>query len=275
MSNNVKRIISGTIFMIILVGVLLIHNTIVDSVFVTLLSMMGIYEYNRCFKLKGHNVIPGVGYLSCLAIGIMGTGLDGLLKINIVRIAIPILLVYMALYIVLKELKVSIVDVAVTVLSVVYVPFMFSFIKELLLLENGRIYAILAFACAIMTDTFAYEFGSRIGKHKLSPVVSPKKSIEGSVAGIIGAVISYIIIGVIANKFAGTNFNLIVLAVMAVILSISGQIGDLFASAIKRYCGQKDFGKIMPGHGGILDRFDSVMFVAPMLYALIYIFNLI
>lgn len=261
--------------MIVLVGVLLINNALVDSIFVTILSLMGIYEYNKCFKNKGHNVIPGVGYVSCLAIGLMGTNLDGLLKVNIVRIAIPILLIYMALYIVLKELKVSIVDVAITVLSVVYVPFMFSFIKELLLLENGRVLAVLAFSCAIMTDTFAYEFGSRIGKHKLSPVVSPNKSIEGSIAGIIGAVISYIIIGIISNKFIGTQYNILILAIMAVILSISGQIGDLFASAIKRYCGQKDFGKIMPGHGGILDRFDSVMFVAPMLYALIYIFNLI
>lgn len=261
--------------MAVLISVLVINNPIIDSLFVALLSFIGIYEYNKCFKNKGYHPIPFVGYIGCLGLFLLGAGIESAIKMNIVRIAIPILLVYMFAYIVIKKLEVNIVDVAITALSIIYVPFLFSFIKLLFLQPNGRILVILAFASSIATDTFAYEFGSKFGKHKLSPVVSPKKSIEGSVAGIIGSILACTVVALITNTYFATEFNIILVAVMGLIFSIVGQIGDLAASSIKRYCGQKDFSNLLPGHGGILDRFDSVMFIAPIVYAVVYIVSLL
>ena len=266
MKESVKRLTTGFIFMVVLILVLCLNNAIVDSVFVLLLSIMGVYEYNKCFKAKGYNPISIVGYISCFGILLLGADIDVLTKINIIAISIPILLTIMFSYIVIKKLKVNIIDLVITFFSIIYVPFLFSFIKLLFLMPHGRIFVILA---------FAYEIGSRFGKHKLSEVVSPKKSIEGSIAGIIGSTIICSIVAIITNTYFDTNFNIILIAIMGFVLSIVGQIGDLAASSIKRFCGVKDFSNIMPGHGGILDRFDSVMFIAPILYSFIYIFSLI
>ena len=252
MKDNVKRIATGFIFMVVIISVLVLNNTIVDTVFVTLLSLCGIYEYNKCFKAKDMHPIPFIGYIGCLAIP----------------------LIYMFTYIVIKKLEVNIVDIAITMFSIIFVPFMFSFIKLLLMLPLGRVYFLLAFGCSTATDTFAYEIGSKFGKHKLTPV-SPKKSVEGSVAGIVGTMVVCGIIALVTNTYFSTNFNIILVVLMSAILSVIGQIGDLAASSIKRYCGVKDFGKIMPGHGGILDRFDSILFIAPLMYAIIYISNII
>ena len=257
MKEGFKRIATAFLFMIVLITVFVINNPIVDSAFVVLLSFLGMYEYNKCFKAK------------------VGANIDYKLKINIVAIALPIILILMFAYIVVKKLEVGIVDLAITALSIIYIPFLFSFIKLLAILPNGRIFLLLAFASAMATDTFAYEIGSRFGKHKLSPIVSPKKSIEGSIAGIIGSIIACVVISIITNTYFNTNFNIIVIAVMGLILSIVGQIGDLAASSIKRYCEQKDFSNLLPGHGGVLDRFDSIMFIVPVMYAFIYILSII
>lgn len=274
MKENIKRITTGIVFMLVIVAVLAINNAILDTVFVFLLSLCGVYEYNKCFKAKGHHPIPLVGYVSCLSILLLGATLELRTKINILVIGVLIALLYMFVYIVIKKLEVNIIDVAITTFSCIFVPFMFSFIKLLLLLPHGRIYMILSFACSISTDTMAYEIGSRFGKHKLTPI-SPKKSIEGSVAGIIGAMIVTSVVAIVTNTYFDTEFNIILIAIIGLILSIVGQIGDLAASSIKRYCGVKDYSKLLPGHGGILDRFDSILFIAPLMYAFIYVIGMI
>lgn len=120
-----------------------------------------------------------------------------------------------------------------------------------------------------MTDTFAMVIGCLIGKHKLIPDVSPKKSVEGSVAG---SVVGTIIASIYYYNIITNNINIFVLIIMTLFLSVLGQLGDLFFSKIKRENGIKDFSNIMPGHGGILDRFDSLTFI---LYGYIIIINII
>ena len=274
MKEGIKRITTGLVFMVVVIAVLVINNSIVDSLFVTLLSILGIYEYNRCFKAKGHHPVSIIGYLSCLIIPLIGN-ISSQEILRIILVALPILMVAMFAYIVIKQLKVTIIDVAITFFSILYVPFMFSFIKLLFIQPHGRILVIIAFVCATATDTFAYEIGSRFGKHKLSPVVSPKKSIEGSTAGIIAAMITTGVTCYIANTYFGTEFNIILMIFMGAIFSVVGQIGDLAASSIKGYCEQKDFSHLLPGHGGILDRFDSIMFISPILYVFMYLINLL
>lgn len=114
-----------------------------------------------------------------------------------------------------------------------------------------------------MTDTFAYFTGRFFGNHKLIPSISPKKTVEGAIGGIIGSIVGCVIFALL---FPQSNVSLYLGVVIGLLGSLVAQIGDLVASAIKRNCYIKDFGKIIPGHGGILDRFDSILFVSPFIY---------
>jgi phosphatidate cytidylyltransferase len=140
----------------------------------------------------------------------------------------------------------------------------------------GRYLYLLVFICAWMTDIFAYFTGRFLGKHKLIPAVSPKKTVEGAIGGIVFCVGSVALYGFILERFfiSGGNANYVVLAISAVFMSVVSQVGDLIMSVIKRHYGIKDYGKLLPGHGGILDRFDSVMAVSIMLAFICTYFNL-
>lgn len=126
----------------------------------------------------------------------------------------------------------------------------------------GKYVYILIFLGAWITDIFAYFTGVLLGKHKLIPDVSPKKTIEGSIGGIVFCSLSFVIFGIITDSFFGTDANIVLLAIGGIIISIFSQIGDLIMSVIKRHYGIKDYGKIFPGHGGMLDRFDSILAVS-------------
>ena len=158
-------------------------------------------------------------------------------------------------------------DIIVTFFGIFYVEILLDFI--VLIMNNfpdGHKLVWLVFIIAFMTDTFAYFSGYLFGKHKLIPNVSPKKTIEGSIGGILGSTISCLIFGHIFN------LNMVLMLILGSIGSIIAQIGDLFASSIKRYVGIKDYGNLIPGHGGILDRFDSVILVTPFVYSAIIFF---
>ncbi len=131
--------------------------------------------------------------------------------------------------------------------------------------EHGLFLLIMMFAAPWISDTFAYLIGRKFGKHKLIPDVSPKKSVEGAIAGIVGCTAVLLIYGLVCSKVWGVHCNYLILGVLGVLLSIVGQVGDLAMSVIKREYNIKDYGKIMPGHGGALDRFDSVLAVSIVL----------
>ena len=127
--------------------------------------------------------------------------------------------------------------------------------------DNGKYIYLLIFMGAWVTDIFAYFTGVFFGKHKLIEDVSPKKTIEGSIGGIVFCAISYVVLGLITDAFFGCQANLIFLAISGIIMAVIAQVGDLIMSVIKRHYGIKDYGKIFPGHGGMLDRFDSILAV--------------
>ncbi len=124
---------------------------------------------------------------------------------------------------------------------------------------------LLTLACPLVSDVFALFGGKLFGKRKLAPRVSPNKTVEGAVAGLIGGMLAGAAIFALQPLW-GMQLGLAVHLALGLILSALGQMGDLFASALKRYCGIKDFGKLLPGHGGVLDRIDSVLFCAPAVY---------
>ncbi len=269
-----KRVISGVIFILLTIIIVYANMPIVDTLVVVILSLMGIYEYNKAFKNVGHKPISWVGYLGCLLIFTMGGVLSDTEKILVIKIGLPVMLIIIFTYIILTNLKRSIIDVAITVFSLLYIPFMFSFLKLILMMEHSRILIWYVFMGAFASDTFAYFIGSKFGKRKLCPDISPKKTVEGSIGGIFGVILSYILLTFIANTYFDLNVNIIYMIIAGIVAGIAGQFGDLAGSAIKRYCKIKDFGNLIPGHGGILDRFDSMLFVAPVIYIFlkVYIF---
>lgn len=139
---------------------------------------------------------------------------------------------------------------------------------------QGTIALLSAFACPLMGDTLAYFIGTFFGKHKLCPDISPKKTVEGSVASFLGSILGGALV-YIAQDLWGTHIPLAALLLLGAACGILGQIGDLFASTIKRWANIKDFGSIFPGHGGILDRIDSVLLCAPAVYLCFFLLNAI
>lgn len=153
--------------------------------------------------------------------------------------------------------------------SLIYAPVMLSFVFLTRQLENGIYLVWMIFISSWISDTFAYLTGVMIGRHKLAPVLSPKKSVEGAVGGVIGAALVGALFGVYISSALGMDQIAVILAVVGGVGSVISQVGDLAASAIKRNHDIKDYGKLIPGHGGIMDRFDSVIFTAPITYFLI------
>ncbi|MCD8037908.1 MAG: phosphatidate cytidylyltransferase [Lachnospiraceae bacterium] len=160
-------------------------------------------------------------------------------------------------------------QVMTTYFSLIYAPVMLSFVFLTRQLENGIYLVWMIFISSWISDTCAYLVGVMRGKHRLAPVLSPKKSIEGAVGGIAGAAIVGGLFGAYLDNVLYTGNFAMILAIVGGVGSVISQVGDLAASAIKRNHEIKDYGKLIPGHGGIMDRFDSVIFTAPITYFLI------
>lgn len=166
-------------------------------------------------------------------------------------------------YTVMSKNRFSFIDAAFCLMSVAYVGIGFMYLYETR--EAGLAFILFAFLVVWTTDTGAYLFGRTFGKHKLWPVISPNKTIEG----FIGGVLSSLLVPLVMQFFVDFDFNIWIILLVTIILSMFGQLGDLVESGFKRHFGVKDSGKILPGHGGILDRFDSFMFVLPLLNILL------
>ena len=166
-----------------------------------------------------------------------------------------------------KKTKTDVIDIAITFFGVCYIVLFLMFMSIIRNMENGKFLIWYVFIASWLTDVFAYLTGKAIGKHHFTDI-SPNKTIEGCIGGTLGATLCIILYTVLINKFAGFNINVAVISLIGIILSIVGQIGDLSASAIKRYAGIKDYSDLIPGHGGMVDRVDSVIFIAPFTYLL-------
>lgn len=170
-------------------------------------------------------------------------------------------------------------DAVYSSFALIYPALLFAFLVMIAYLDHRRFISpieeraassltmIMTFVIAILTDTFAYLTGITVGKHKLCPDISPKKTIEGTIGGFVGALIGMLVIYFFIQKLLGFHVAIYHYIILALLASAASQIGDLSASLIKRFTGIKDFGRIMPGHGGVMDRMDSIIFVAPVVYA--------
>lgn len=263
----IKRIFFGALYAIGAVALFLFGSAELICLAVGIMILGGLYEF---FNAVGYTVdkkiLVAISYIfsvSAILCMFFVKSWSNPAIIGIIAVYIIALLVYM----VLNHGKVSFDNVAVAILGTCYVT-LFPINIYMLRLDDayGKLYIWLPFIIAWLTDTLAYFAGCFFGKHKLIPSVSPKKTIEGSIGGIFGAVLIMGVYMYAAQMFFDKTPNYLVGILCAVVLSVLAQFGDLVASCIKREHNIKDFGSLVPGHGGILDRFDSVIFIAPVVY---------
>ncbi|WP_167617666.1 phosphatidate cytidylyltransferase [Maribellus sediminis] len=267
MSNLLKRSIWGILYVVIMMGGILIHPFAFAAVFATLLFFTQ-YEFYAMVEEAGHKIYRLPGTLLGLLFFFTSFGLSGgYLPRPFAFIFIPIL---MTLFIIelFRSNKLTLQNSGITVLGFVYIaiPFgLMNFVVHSSATGQSTVYYpwILAgiFFILWVNDSFAYMIGSALGKHKLCPKISPAKSWEGLIGGAVFAVIMGIVNAVLFQEISMLSW--IVIALLTVGF---GTLGDLFESKIKREIGAKDSGNILPGHGGFLDRLDSLLFAIPAVF---------
>lgn len=275
-----QRVITALLFGIVFIGAFLLMNTIAFPVFVAALSFIAVWEIEKAVGLTNKLIIA-----SSLALSV---AIPLIVNFNVKVPVAPVGCLYVVIILIFMLLKFESTrfEQAVTaIFASVCVPFSFSlmivFRDIYKYFDNyskidGIFLLILSFFAAWMTDIFAYFVGSKFGKHKLCPKISPKKSVEGAIGGVVGAIVLNLLLLFVFNKFFfenGSTLSYVTVAVLSLVLSVVSMFGDLAASTIKRNFGIKDFGNLLPGHGGIMDRFDSALFVMPTLYSAIYLIN--
>ncbi|MBQ7923229.1 MAG: phosphatidate cytidylyltransferase [Clostridia bacterium] len=292
------RIVTAIVALCAFIPICIFSHTIVYPVTSALLACVAVWEMWHCIQKKDgedgkenmgsvflyiptYIVAVGAPFLAFFKLKAVGT-LSGTWHmknaaaevINILACSMFLLLLYYFVLAVFSKGKISIEALAVFFMMTIYIVVSFTCLVLLRNGINGTYFYLLPFVGAWISDTFAYFTGRLFGKHKLIPEVSPKKTIEGSIGGIVFTAISFVVYGIVFKKlFPGMESDYILLAVMGAAASVISQVGDLIASVIKRHYGIKDYGKLFPGHGGVMDRFDSVLATAPVVYILSVVFS--
>lgn len=283
-----KRIISAVIAVIALIFIMM-QPPFVMGIAVFAVSIIALYEFYQSVRKVNFNPVRVVGFLSCILFLLyiisysfapelfetpLGTLSRTLFQRNIVFLIIYVVVFYLMMQLIFNKERFTLDDIAVTLLGIVYVPFLLSFIFLVRCMDNGFEMVWIIFAGTFSTDTFAYFTGKLFGRKKLLPKISPNKTVAGAIGGIIGSVVCTFAFGYFyINLYAGINLPNYHYIFIGILCGVIAQLGDWAASAIKRSVGIKDFGHIMPGHGGLLDRIDSLLFVAPAIYFYLQFFT--
>lgn len=259
-----QRVISGAVLVVIL-AITLYFGGIATCGLMALVSLVGNMELLRVYGVNKKT--PGIVCYLATVLYYIAIYLDRM--DIIVPMMVVYLLVMLAVY-VLTFPTYSDKQIMAAFMDFFYVSVMLSFVYLIRNMEHGLVLVLLIFVSSWINDTCAYFVGRALGKHKMAPVLSPKKSIEGLIGGIVGAGVFGAVFGILFDKYVDTmNYAPLLFAVVGAVGALPAVIGDLAASAIKRNNDIKDYGKLIPGHGGILDRFDSIIFTAPIIYYLL------
>lgn len=228
-----------------------------------LLSLCGVFELYRAAGLwENKKSVCAVGFIAAVIVQF-----HGLAAYPLIYRAFSVLFVLTLFFLMFTRHKdITLSDIAIVTFGVIYVAYLFSYMVSIRALDRGSLYVWLVPVAAFSADTFAYIAGRLFGKRKLCPEISPKKTVAGAVGGILGCIASLMLFAYIAQ------FNIIRFALMGAVCSVVCEFGDMFASIIKRQYGIKDYGNILPGHGGVLDRLDSIIVAAPVIYLFLTMF---
>lgn len=258
-----KRLLSGILLVLIAIALICTGGNIL-LLALTIVSIIGLFELYRVFHIE-KTPAGMVGYAAVL---VYYANLLWNFIPDMMVFVLGILVIFMVIYVFCFPLYKA-DQIFAGFVGVFYVAIMLSCIYQTRMLEAGTYIVWLIFLCSWGCDTCAYCVGVLAGKHKMAPKLSPKKSIEGAIGGVIGATLLTILYGFIFQKEMNLSVEYIfILAGISALGALISMVGDLAASAIKRNYDIKDYGKLIPGHGGILDRFDSVIFTAPIIYYL-------
>lgn len=280
-----QRVITAVVLLALLAVVVWQINTPVLVLVIAFLAAVAANEIMRCAKVENTFIrVVATGYAACVPFFASAKALTPCVSQAVwgkVIGAVPgvVYLIALVLVLLLAMLKgyayTTFEDVAVSVFAGALVPFGFSVfirLRDMFQIEQFGIYLIFyGLICALATDSGAQLAGMAFGKHKMSPNISPKKTVEGAIGGLIFSLILNAVAMILYNRLADfkmDEFAVTVLLAACLPVSFLGMMGDLSASVLKRNFGVKDFGKIFPGHGGVMDRFDSSMFTLPVTYAL-------
>lgn len=268
-----QRLITAVFGFAVLIPLMIFSDTPVFAVAVALLAAIGVFEMIGCIGLRRKLEVLLPSLIIAFAVPIMSryiVKLNGKISYCLAVIA-AVLFIYMyylmVLAVVSKGTK-SIMDMALVFLTTAYISIGFASVLMLRDLPHGQFLYLLVFIGAWVTDGAAYFVGRAFGKHKLIPDVSPKKTVEGAIGGSIFCALSFLAYGLVVAHFSDSTVNAVEIIIAGLIISVISQFGDLIASLIKRHYGIKDYGKIFPGHGGVMDRFDSIISIAPFLLML-------
>ena len=286
-----QRVLTSIGIGAVVIPIVVLSRYIIYPIFLGLLAAIAVWELLRVFGLQKRYEVSIPAYAVALLLPTFAhsrfTGTDTSAYLPIVGAVLFAFLLYLATACVFgkeivmrrnekregKEIGVfAFGDVAAVFLSVTYVTVSFTSMALTRYMTNGVYIFGVVFVAAWTCDIFAYFTGRFFGKHKLAPHLSPKKTIEGSLGGILFAVLGCMLYGFIVEKATGLDARYLVFALLGFVLSIISQIGDLWASLIKREYGVKDYSKMLPGHGGVMDRFDSILAISTVLMAVCMLF---
>ncbi|MBQ4353839.1 MAG: phosphatidate cytidylyltransferase [Clostridia bacterium] len=262
-----KRTITAIVLVAVFIPICIFSDTFIWPAAMAILSFVAADEMLGCVGMKKSLSAAIPSYLLAAFLPL----LPYFVKESTIELLFALCILYLIWIfaaVVFSRGKIDFMHAASAFMGIFYVAVSFSCL--VLLRTVGNYFYLLVFIGPWTSDTFAYLCGRLFGKHKLIPEVSPKKTVEGSIGGIVFAAVAYVLYAVIIHRFfdAFSDPNLFIMAAAGAIVSVISQIGDLSASVIKRRFDVKDYGKIFPGHGGVLDRFDSVLLTAPVLYIL-------
>lgn len=271
-----KRILSAAVGLALLAVILLYYNTIVFNIAISAISFLATFEILHATRFFDKKTLSTV----CLLFAML---VPFLTLLDFRQSYTPFILSFILILFVLllryhSRIKIEQVGLAFMVSTLIPLSLTTMIFLRDMAAANGRFVLLLALAGAWIGDTGAYFVGTFLGKHKLCPTISPKKTVEGFIGGIVATSVSFVIMGYIYTLYKASGgveiqVNYALLFILGIICDLLGVMGDLSASIIKRQYEIKDFGNIMPGHGGVLDRFDSVLFVVPFMYMVFLIMN--
>lgn len=261
------RLLSGIILLIIAITVIMLGDNVLFGA-VLVISLVGMAELYKIMKVE-KSALGIIGYVTATAYyALIYFRLDSYLLLLFIGFLLLLMITYVISYPLYR-----IEQVMTVFFGLFYVSIMLSYIYQVRILEDGLVLVWLIFIGAWGSDTCAYSVGMLLGRHKIAPKLSPKKSVEGCIGGVVGAaLLGYIYALISGYKITGITNPRLLFAIIGASASIISQIGDMAASAIKRNYNIKDYGRLIPGHGGILDRFDSIIFTAPIVYYLALFF---
>ena len=263
------RILTGLLIIAVMTAILCVSNTIVYPIAISVLAVIAAYEVMRTLSLHKCYFISVTAYIISGAMPFVAyliSSVFGKAESLVILILAFVLFVYMMLLFMVAVFSrgaISFAKISSAIVMTIYISASFCSLVILRCIDSIGLFCLgLVLVGAWISDVCAYFTGVLFGKHKLIPEVSPKKTVEGSVGAIVCTTVAMMIYGLLVSLFTDLTPNYLVLAISGAILSVTGQLGDLLASVIKRENGVKDYGTLLPGHGGIMDRFDSILAVS-------------